>query len=347
MFDLLIQGTSAFNQAILILAGLICVGLGAVLLGHEIYWRLRALRVQGTIVGVREKGKGMFHSVYRYSLPSGESVEATSTEGSSSTRGRETGKPVELLLFANKPDDVSEARSVIAEVVGAVFILAGLWPLHTALTAWPVTPMTWAMLVVVCVYAASRIRRHIIPKSQRLSVPDWQRARQEKHRAELAAAPVRPMEEVLSSPAVVEQQRRAQISARIVTPILLIVGAALLAFGVYWGRNVAELQAAGTRVEGTVVNLRADSGTHGSTYHAIVRFTALNNVQVEFTDKVGTDPPSFHAGERVVVLYRTDEPQSTAMIDRGRWNLLGPALLCAFGGLCFFVSARSLARART
>src|SRR5271165_1588820 len=107
MFKMLVDGIGAFNQVGLLIGALGCAALGAVLLGNALYWRLHAVRVQGEVIGVRQRGN-MFRSVYRYTLPSGQSAEATSSEGSSSLRGRDTGAPCPLLIIPERPDEVHE-----------------------------------------------------------------------------------------------------------------------------------------------------------------------------------------------------------------------------------------------
>src|SRR5690349_23829833 len=83
MFQLIFSALSAINQLAVFAAGLACWGLGGLLVGNAIYWRLHAVRVQGEVVGVRRNGN-CFNSVYRYTSAAGATIEATSLEGSSS-----------------------------------------------------------------------------------------------------------------------------------------------------------------------------------------------------------------------------------------------------------------------
>ena len=53
MFDLIFDGLSAWNQLLLIFGGLILLAIGGAILGDFVYWRLKAQRVKGKIVGVR------------------------------------------------------------------------------------------------------------------------------------------------------------------------------------------------------------------------------------------------------------------------------------------------------
>ena len=75
-------------------AALVCLGVGGLILGTELHWRLHALRVTGTIIGVTS-GNGMYTPVYRYTLPDGrpmrqkptypQAAQAARTQGASCT----------------------------------------------------------------------------------------------------------------------------------------------------------------------------------------------------------------------------------------------------------------------
>src|SRR5262249_15013572 len=130
MFDLIAAG----QQVMLLIMAFVFMAIGALLLGYDIHTRFWGVRVTGTIVGVRETRPNMYHTVYQYSAPSGESLEATSSSGSSTMRGRETGRRVPLFTFANRPTEVCEAGVPIAGLFGALFFAVGVWPLYAALT---------------------------------------------------------------------------------------------------------------------------------------------------------------------------------------------------------------------
>src|SRR5204862_7546903 len=104
---------------------LVCWGLAGVLVGNAIYWRRQAARGQGEVVGVRRNGDGL-NSVYRYVSAAGETREATSLEGSSSVRGKETGTTVPLWVIPEKPNEVQEAGNHVFTVVGVLLLGAGV-----------------------------------------------------------------------------------------------------------------------------------------------------------------------------------------------------------------------------
>jgi Protein of unknown function (DUF3592) len=337
MFELF----SAYNQALLLLAAAACLSLGGLLLAHELHWRLRAARVSGTVIGVRETKPNMFRTVYRYTLPAGQSFEATSSIGSSGTKGRDAGRSVQLLMFPDQPEQVSEASSALAGIIGAVFVLVGIWPLQAALASGRVPPITWFVLAIILAYVSRKLVGKIIPATQRQSPTQWKQARREKRRAELAAIPIRPIEEILSSPEARERRIKDRRSFRVIAPVAMIAGIAALAFSVHLAREESQRQSVGQRATGRVIALHEQSGTGNSTYYPVVRFQAGADT-VDFKDRVGTNPPSRRVGEAVTVLYRMDSPRDTAVIDRGMWNWLPPVLLAAFAGVLLFAGMRFL-----
>lgn len=338
VFDLFFNGMIAFNQIGWLLGGLIFSVLGGLLLGNGFYWRLRATRVEGEIIGVRQKKKDMYHSVYRYTLPSGETMEATSDTGSNITSGRETGKRVTLMVFPDKPDQVRESGGYWMGIFGVIFLAPGIFMCYMALTAYPVTPMTGIIAIGMIAVIALRARKYIIPKEQRQTPADWMARKKKERHAEIEAAPVKPFEDVMSGPAWAEKQVQAHKNARIGAPLTLIIAAGLIWGGIYLGQKTMTLQNNGVRAAGEVVRLEESRSSDSSTYHPVVAFTDAGGQSFTFRDSMGSNPPSYHTGEAVTVLYLSDNPEESAAIDRGIFNWIVPGLLGGFGVLLLFAS---------
>ena len=341
MFDLLFNGMAAFSQAMTLLGGVICAGIGLLILGNGWYWRLRAQRVDGTIIGVRQKDK-VYYNVYRYILPNGETQEATSDSGSGLTGGRETGRAVRLILFPDRPDRVREPGAVLMTMIGLCFLLPGIFLLKTSFTHFPVTPMTGIVLAALLGVAALKIRKNIIPKEQRLSLTDWQAARKRERDAELNALPVRPIEEILDSPEKRLELQRQRKANRVMAPLLLLAGAGIIAGGLYMGRNVQALEDNGLRAPGEVVRLEESRDSDGTSYFAVVSFMDDRQRQITFRDSFGASTPFYRTGEKVTVLYLARNPQNTAKIDRQVWNWLPPGALALLGALLCFLGLKLL-----
>jgi hypothetical protein len=346
MPDLLFSAMTAWNQTGLFIGGLFCLGVGALLFCNSIYWRLKAERVEGAIIGVRKKD-GCYFPVYRYTLASGETFEANSHVGSGLVRGKETGRAVPLLVFPDKKDEAEPANSYISEIVGLMLASPGLFLICIALTAWPVTWMSGAVLLGLAVYGWIKFRPYIIPKERCLGPAQWQAERRARNRAERARLPVQRIEDILASPEglkAAEEQRKA---SRIVAPVLLLFGLGLVAGGVHTGNAAFDLKKNGLRAAGSVTGIesRQDSAGRGSgtTYYPVVKFLARDGKPVRFHDRMGANPPLYRAGEAVEVLYLEGNPERSAVIDRGVWNLLLPLLLCA-GGLGMVIGAGATGR---
>ena len=271
MFEFIAGALSALNQVGLLLGGALCAGVGALLLGSRLHWRLRGTRITGTLIGVRQGGLSgsAFYPVYRYALPNGVSGEATSETGSGSPAGMNTGRQVPLLVLASHPGQAADAGSHVSEWVGAIFL------------------------------------------------------------AEITAAPVRPVEEIVNSSDPVAQQEQQQAKLRKVAPILLVLGLALLGLSAYVGQKTYRLVSVGERVTGKVVDFYLDTGGKSTAYFPVVRFTDPMGQEVQFRDGTGSNPPSYRSGQTVKVMYLRDDP-AHASIDRGGWNWLAPGLLLAF-----------------
>src|SRR5579871_6136728 len=112
MFDLIASGIQAFNQVGMFAAATICLAIGGLILGDSLYWRLYALRVTGTVIGVVPNGN-TYTPVYRYTGPDGRSHEARSNSGSSSVKGKETGRVVHLMVAPHNPGLACESGAYL------------------------------------------------------------------------------------------------------------------------------------------------------------------------------------------------------------------------------------------
>jgi len=327
MFDFLIRGISAYNQVGLFLGAAFCLGLGGLLLGNALYWRLHAHRAAGTIIGVIANGT-TYAPVYRYTTPEGESHEARADVSSSGTGGKETGRVVPLMIAAHNPSSARAADSYWLEIIGLVFVLPGLVLGYVALTAYPTTPMTWIMGAAMILYLVERGRRTLIPKGQRLSIDEWKK--QHGMSATIDLAQVKRIEEITAAaPQPMRQPQPAQMKKW--APIIALFTIILVAIGVWQSLRIAHFEAAGIRAPGQVVRLHGEwsSGSSGSShynYYPIVKFRSAQNETIEFKDNIGSNPPSYRAGDNVTVLYLAEAPRGNAMIDRGPfWNWAIPA----------------------
>jgi hypothetical protein len=318
VLDLFVGATQAYNQVGMFIGAFVCLGLGGLLLGNSLYWRIHALRASGTIIGVISRN-GLYTPVYRYTLPDGQTHVAKSNTGSGSVRGKETGRIVPLMISAHNPTQAQETNSYLLDIIGLVLIVPGVCFGYTALTAYPITPMTWIMAVALLVYLAERGHRVLIPKGQRLSIAEWRKQHGLGETATIDLTDVKPIEDLVSAPDVRQAEQRQLQSSRKAAPLIGLFSLILVCVGILQGRKIAHLEAAGLRAQGQVVRLKQEYSSGSSTYYAIVKFRTDGNQTIEFKDDVGSNPPSRRPGDNVTVLYLADNPRQEAIIDRGIW----------------------------
>ncbi len=335
MFNLIFQSTQAYNQVGLCFGALVCLGLGGLLLGNALHTRLHAYRTSGTIIGVVANG-GTYFPAYRYTLPDGQTHLAKSSIGSGSTRGRETGRIVPLLISAHNPNEAQPANNYVFDALGLILFALGIGLAYIAFTAYPITKMTWVMAVGLSIYLVERGYRTLIPRGQRLSITEWRKQHQLDPSA-IDPADVKPIESLVSGAAVAQAQQKQAQNARLAIPLLVFFAAILVAVGTYQSVRISHLELAGLRAQGEVVRLKEESssgnGGHYS-YYPIVRVRLSKNSYFEFKDSVGSNPPSYRRGDTVSVLYLAEDPQRSAMIDRGTyWNWAIPLVIFLFAAI--------------
>lgn len=332
MFDLAFSTLTALNQVATFVGALIFWGLGGLLVGNAIYWRRHAVRLQGEVIGVRRNGNCL-NSVYRYRSPSGETLEATSLEGSSSVRGKETGRMVPLWVIPEKPNEVQEAGNHVFTVVGVLLLGAGVALFWVGVTAWRTGPMTWVVASLAIVHLLQKVRGIIAPKDKALPRSGWREllAQVRDARAQARnAQPVQRLEELTALPEYRDKEIRQRAQLRRLAPFLLLAGLGCLALGVHQSKGLLRLESSGMRAPGVVSSFSTSRSGNSVTYYPVVTYTNGADQRVVFKDHTGTNPPLYRVGEAITVLYLPEETAS-AIIDRGLWNWLPPVILYLLG----------------
>jgi Protein of unknown function (DUF3592) len=327
VFDLIVRSSQVYNQVGMFFGAMICLGFGGLILVNSLYWRVHAVRAGGIIIGVTTQNN-LYFPVYRYTSQ-GMTCEAKSDSGSNVRRGKETGRTVPLLISPHNPTEARQANNYSLEMIGTLIIAPGLWLGYTALTAYPITPMTWIIGVALLIYLLERAYRVLIPRGQHLSIEHWKTLAHADQSCAIDLTKVRPIEGLSPSNQVTTANNELQQS-RWAVPILMVFAVILLCVGIYQSSMIARLESAGVRAQGEVVRLKEEHNSGHYDYHPIVRFCAANNVTVQFKDEIGSNPPSHRVGDKVTVLYLPDN-LSTAIIDRGvLWNWAIPAIVFLF-----------------
>ncbi|TXS96022.1 DUF3592 domain-containing protein [Parahaliea maris] len=112
-----------------------------------------------------------------------------------------------------------------------------------------------------------------------------------------------------------------------VTGLLMLAGATALFL------NTRDFIATAAVTEGKVTELVRSRSSDSDTYRPVVVFTTAAGRSVEFTSSSGSNPPSFHRGETVTVLYQPDTPEQARI--GSFFSLWGLPMIVGGMGLVF------------
>jgi len=333
LLDLLSSGAVAYNQVGAFLGGFLCLAIGGVILGNGLYWRMKAMRVDATVTGVRQSGK-FYYAVYSYMLPAtGELIEATSDTGISEVQGSmATGKQLTLLVMPSDLHKVRPAGSILYILIAAIFLIPGVVFTGVALHSGPPTKMTFLFVVAIIAYLALKLKKIFIPKGQRKTLAEWRKENITDSREKITAAPLLHAEDIESTPVFKANAQRNAKNLRQGGPIMLVISVGLLFLTSYLAQKQQHLEAMGLRAPGRVVEMTLSSSNSSSTYYPVVRFADGTGAEHQFKGHTGSNPPSYHVGEDVTVLYLAEDAEHSAIIDSGWMNWL-PSLICGGIGL--------------
>src|SRR4029077_8337881 len=113
------------------------------------------------------------------------------------------------------------------DLAGIVFVVPGVVFGYVALTAYPITLMTWIMAAGMLLYIGERGYRVLIPKGKRLSIEEWKK-KNNIRQTTLDLSNVKPIETLVSAPEVAQARLKQSQSYKKVVPILAAVAVLLL-----------------------------------------------------------------------------------------------------------------------
>src|SRR4029077_15398425 len=135
------------------------------------------------------------------------------------------------------------------DLAGIVFVVPGVVFGYVALTAYPITLMTWIMAAGMLLYIGERGYRVLIPKGKRLSVEEWKK-QHNIGQATLDLSNVKPIETLVSVPEGAQAQLKQSQSYKTIVPILAAFAVLLLGIGVFQSLRISRLEAQGLRAQG-------------------------------------------------------------------------------------------------
>ncbi len=115
--------------------------------------------------------------------------------------------------------------------------------------------------------------------------------------------------------------------------IFLALGAIELVLGIFFYFRTRSFLERAVEVQGTVTgHVESRSSDSGTTYRPTVQYTSADGQSQEFTDRMGSSPPSHDVGESVPVKYDPQNPGKARIGTAGRLWLI-PVILSSSGVL--------------
>lgn len=342
MIEHLVEALLAREQVILLLGGIGMTLLGGVFIADHVYWRMRAQRFSGTLVGVREKippgqsGSSVYFPVVEYRDERGERMLCETDTGSSSLADKIPGRRVTLLVQAGRP---SEGRilGITRLIFGAIFIAVGLVLGSIAVTQYQLSAWSFAVgVAILATLAIMGLKRLAAAEQLETGRSSGDRKYQER------------LDEKQSLPLLEADDLRARLKrmnarARRLAPIMGLAGLALAATGHWLAKDLYGLLATGEPATGRIFGYERVYQPNNQLYiyYPQVVFTTPEGRTVRFQDRTGSGAATTarSSGGRVSVIYDPEQPER-AMIYRGLWNWAAPLGMLALGLLILFMTLK-------
>ena len=168
-----------FWQILLLLSGFSCFWLCGLTPLRRFHWRLRAVKVNGTIIGVhktrtsrlnllnpstlsRAIPKYIYYPIYRYTLADGQ-IHENSDQTPQRGAKLEIGTKVPLMVNIDPSQKVIRADSRFFDIVDVAFLMFGSWLLYKTYTGFSITPAIMGITVSLLLFTVWYIRKIAVP----------------------------------------------------------------------------------------------------------------------------------------------------------------------------------------
>ncbi|QKK01967.1 MAG: DUF3592 domain-containing protein [Pseudomonadota bacterium] len=284
----------------------------------------------------------MYYPVFEYKLPNGELGRYEGDTGSNSFLSQLPGTECAVLVHPDDPEKIRKPTFAIP-FIGLALAMPGAVMLYIAAASYEFTLISILMFLGITGFGAYKIGRLVKPRAEWETKAAFRARMAEKSRLKRQQGRILTPDEISDRIVYYVSLQKMWL------PVMVLIGAGLIAGGYYWGVNHSAFKARALATKGTVVEVVSDynSTSDGSsyTYHPVVEFETAAGKRTEFTDRSGSSPPAYSGGEQVAVLYDPDNPRK-AQIDRGWLDRLPMLGLMAVGILVLLQSMWTYFRLR-
>ncbi|MBI6530845.1 DUF3592 domain-containing protein [Proteus vulgaris] len=116
--------------------------------------------------------------------------------------------------------------------------------------------------------------------------------------------------------------------------IFAIIGVVIFIVALFVIKSELHLVRNGIETTGVIIDLSmSNSSNERSVYHPIIQFTTNDNREITFRSLEGSNPPRFHLGENISVIYLQNDPQRATI--NNFLGLYGAGTILGVFGLVF------------
>lgn len=321
------------------------------LVGFVLFWRqLEALlyfkKVRGKVValekrgtparGSKKEGGPMYYPVIEY-IAWGNQKTFTGSMGTSSPM-YQIGDEVDV-LYSRKKDE-ARLKSYIPLVMGLIFSGAGALMFFWFISIFTFSLFSIGIAAVVGIYLIVHMRR-ALKKRDISSLDELKESFRNTDMKTRRGTDPEQKELITTKDELQQDLSRNSKKLKYVGPIFTVVGAGVLALGIYLGMERADFLETALEASGEVIRLKEKRSDDSYVYYPVVRYKLPGtDRQLIFEHDSGSNPPSYQVGENVRVLYDPQDPNQ-AIIDAGIFNWMGPGIATLLGGIFALVGISS------
>jgi hypothetical protein len=312
-------------EIIFLLVGLTMLGFGAAIIVSEIRSRYGAESVTGRVIGFsggrsNKPNSLSFHSVAQFIAPNGRTYYVEGAIGSSAPL-HAIGDSVTVLVNPLQPE-AATLKSRLSFVLGFGIAFMGLVSVSVFWLTFHAT--TYSFIAVAVMLAGIAFKVKGAWRRERLSMAGWKEYKKqivsprvftEESKDRIAWA------DPINVTVAVERYKKSQ---RFAVPILLILGLGAVFLAHHFYQKTAAFLEKAQPTAGVVVDLKENEpsdSSDSSTYAAVVEYADHQGRKHQFKDSFSSNPPTYHRGQTVSILFNPDNP-GEAQMDRGRLNYL-------------------------
>ena len=271
---------------------------------------------------------------------------------SSNTMAYDIGESVPVLLKKNDPNN-ARLKTNLRYWLGGVFALLGFIALGVGLANFNFDKSTLIMSAIILsamAYQAVHFKQKLEDRNIHSFRDLVDYKKNNSNKVDMKSSSVRATDSLFvedktktinennyqPSANFIETQAQATKHSKVpvwLAYLFVFIGLGLCIGGGYWTKQRADFLNRAEKSIGLVVDMESSTSDGSTVYYPIVKYRyPVTGEDVQFRHQVGSSHPSWKRGDKVTVLYDTND-KNNALIDDGWFNWFGPGLLLVIGGV--------------